>query len=272
MDGAGVVVKTREGRPVFLEGNRAHPLSQGTASSLAMSELQALYHPDRRKSPKIRYGTNRISDSSWDDVYSRLADKLKGAQKVGILAKSTTGHSIDFYKDFLKNIGQSEDNLYLYDSNSLRNNLAAAYKLAYGEEGYPRTDLKRAELIVGVGTDFLDIGTATIYETKGWSDGHTYKRVGRSKGRFVQFESRLTMTGGASDTRHPIAPGSELGIVLALVKALLNNSAAKGNEEEKAKIRRVLDSQSNLISQAESSVKGGLFAELARDYSRTSLL
>ena len=116
LDGVGVVVKTREGRPVFVEGNPQHPLSQGTATALGMSELQALYHPDRRKEPVIRYGTNRASESSWDDVYARLSAKLKAAKKVGILAKSTTGHSVDFYKDLLKKIGQSADNLYLYDS------------------------------------------------------------------------------------------------------------------------------------------------------------
>ncbi|SMF32979.1 4Fe-4S dicluster domain-containing protein [Pseudobacteriovorax antillogorgiicola] len=263
VDGAGVVVKTREGRPVFIEGNRSHPLSQGAASSLAMSELQALYHPDRRKAPVIRYGTNRESESSWDDVYSRLAAKLKDAQKVGILLKSTTGHSLDFYKDFLKAIGQSEDNLYLYDSNSLRNNMAAAYKLAFGEEGYPRTDLKRSELIVGVGSDFMDLGASSIYETKSWSDGHSY-RFGQ-KGRFVQFESRLTMTGGAAEERYPIAPGNELGVTLALVKALLNNSASKGSAADKANIQTVLDAHSDLIQGAESSVSAGVFTDLAKD-------
>ena len=44
IDGVGVVVKTREGRPVFIEGNPQHPLSQGAATSLGMSELQALFH------------------------------------------------------------------------------------------------------------------------------------------------------------------------------------------------------------------------------------
>ena len=71
VDGVGVVVKTREGRPVFLEGNPEHPLSQGTASKLGMSELQALFHPDRRKAPQIRYGVNRVDSASWDEVYQR---------------------------------------------------------------------------------------------------------------------------------------------------------------------------------------------------------
>ena len=53
LEGAGVIVKTREGRPVFLEGNPEHPLSQGAVGSMALSELQALYHPDRRKSPEV---------------------------------------------------------------------------------------------------------------------------------------------------------------------------------------------------------------------------
>lgn len=262
VDGVGVVVKTREGRPVFLEGNPQHPLSQGSASSFAMSELQALYHPDRRKAPKVRYGENRVSDVSWQDVDSRLGKKLQDAKNVGILVKSTTGHSVDFYKDFLKQIGQSEENLYLYDSNSLRNSMATAYRVAFGESGYPRSDLKRSEFILGVGADFMDVGVSAIYETKSWADGHAY-RYGR-KGQFVQFESRLTNTGGKADQRHPIAPGEELAVVLTIVKALLENGASKGSEADKAQIRKVVEQQSSIIADVEKHFGRDLFSKLAK--------
>lgn len=265
IDNTGALVKTREGRPVFIEGNNAHGLSQGSVSSLALSELQALYHPDRLKAPKIRYGVNRESDASWEEVYERLAEKLKSAGKVGILAKYTTGHSQEFYKDFLKKIGQSEDNLYLYDSNSLRTSLAAAYRMAFGVDGFARTNLNMTELLIGIGSDFLDVGAAHIYESKAFSGNMSYK-FGR-KGRMVQFESRTTQTGGMATERHVIGSGDELAIALLLVKALLANPAAKGQESEKGVIRTILASNESLMAEAKArlGLEDKLFQSLAKD-------
>ena len=41
----GILVNTREGRPVKIEGARSHPLSQGATCALGQSTLQALFHP-----------------------------------------------------------------------------------------------------------------------------------------------------------------------------------------------------------------------------------
>ncbi|NRA63676.1 MAG: 4Fe-4S dicluster domain-containing protein [Pseudobacteriovorax sp.] len=265
VDGTGVMVKTREGRPVFVEGSGSHPLSQGSASQLAMSELQALYHPDRRKAPQIRYGTNRVSDVSWDDVYVRLGERLGTAKKIGILAKHTSGNSRKFYKKFLKEFGQSEDQLYLYDSNALRVNAAAAHRLAFGIDGYARTNFRLAELLVGIGSDFLDVGTSKVFESKNFSRNMSYKF--QRKGEFVQFESRTTMTGGKSTTRHPISTGDELAVTLLLVEALLENSAAKGTAAEKENIRKVLSSARTVMDEARSRLGFGetVFKELAKN-------
>ncbi|RYZ62520.1 MAG: hypothetical protein EOP09_18720, partial [Proteobacteria bacterium] len=111
IDRVGVIVKTREGRPVFLEGNPEHPLSQGTATIFGMSELQALYHPERRQTPQIRLGS-KIVDASWDDTFESLSSVVKDSKKVAFMIKGTTGNSLQFYKDFLKHIGQSEDGVY----------------------------------------------------------------------------------------------------------------------------------------------------------------
>ena len=102
---------------------------------MALSELQALFHPDRRKNPKVLFGNNRLDDASWDEVYSRMAPEVANSKRVAILARETTGSTVKFYKEFLKKIGHSEDDVYLYDTNQLRNATEAAYKIAYGIEG-----------------------------------------------------------------------------------------------------------------------------------------
>ncbi len=266
IDRLGVVVKTREGRPVFVEGNPEHPLSQGSVSLVALSELQALYHPDRRQAPQVNYGTNRVGEATWDEVYDRLATKVKGAKKVAILAKGTTGHGVTFYKDFLKAIGQSEENLYLYDSNSLYNAVSEAHRLAFGVDGLPRADLRRSKLLVGLGSEFLDVsGVSQVFDTKSWSVGHAF-RAG-NKGRFVQFESRLTTTGSKADERHVIGVGDEFAVGLAFVRALAKLSEAKGSAAEKANISAVVEANKSLIEETTSRLKldEALFDKLASE-------
>ncbi len=49
--GCGIAVRTREGRAKKIEGNPAHPVSQGRLCSLGQSGLQVLYNPDRLTAP-----------------------------------------------------------------------------------------------------------------------------------------------------------------------------------------------------------------------------
>jgi molybdopterin-containing oxidoreductase family iron-sulfur binding subunit len=254
IDRVGVVVKTREGRPVFIEGNPKHPLSQGATTVLALSELQALFHPDRPNAPKVKFG-DQMTAVTWDEIYDGLAAKVKASQKVGILVKGSTGHSQQFYKDFLSTIGQSTDNLYVYETNALYNAVSEAHRLAFGVDGMPRSDLRRSKLLIGVGTNFLEGngGVAPIFESKSWSVGHTFRSG--AKGRFVQFESRMTVTGGKSDERHVIGSGDELAITLALVEALLNRPESKGSAGDKNGIRAAVSANKAMIDEAKARLK-----------------
>ena len=119
--------------------------------------------------------------------------------------------------------GQSADQLFLHDTNSLRLNAAAAHRLAFGIDGFARTNFRVAELIVGIGSDFLDVGVARTFETKNFSRNLLYRNEGgaQSKGEFVQFESRTTMTGGKATQRYVIGLGDELAVTLLLVEAVI---------------------------------------------------
>lgn len=252
-DAYGIIVKTREGRPVKIEGNIEHPLSQGGTNALVQSELQALFHPERRQHPTIRYGNNREGQVGWDEVYSHLAAKIKESKNVAIFTGGSTGSRDAFYRDFLTQIGSSKDNLFTYESQSLLATISKAHELAFGADGIPRTDLHLTELIVGVGAEFLDVGVAQVYETKAWSDGHSY-RMGKM-GRIVQFESRLTNTGAKAAKRYPIAPGDELAVTLALVRAVLATGNARGSAVEQETIKGIVNDQASLIDSTLTRLK-----------------
>lgn len=251
--GCGIVVKTREGRPTKIEGNPKHPLSQGATCALGQSTVQALFHPDRRHTPAIRFMGSEAREVSWDDVFERMGNHFKSAKNVGIFTGGSTGHRLEFYREWLTKMGFNGDNVFTYEPQSAYATQAAAYKLAFGVDGIARTELARTELIVGVGAEFLDHGVAPVYEMKSWSAGHSYR--GGALGKLIQFEPRLTSTGGKAATRYPIAPGDELAVSLLLVQALLKSGGSKASEAEKSEIRKVVDAHQDLMQEAQQRLQ-----------------
>jgi len=242
--GCGVVVRTREGRPTKIEGNPEHPISQGGVCSMGQATLQGLYHPERRKQPLAKVG-NRQVDASWDDVKEALGSKLAG-KKVAIFTGGSTGSRHQFYRDWLKAIGSTEERLYTFEPNALYSTIAAAHKLAYGVEAMPRPDIRQAKLVVGIGSDFLDVGTSPVFMAKSFTAMRTFKNG--SMGKIVQFESMLTQTGGRADYRHVIRPGTELLSTMLLVKSLAAQTGAKGSASARAAITKVLEANATALN------------------------
>ncbi len=78
--GCGLHVKTREGRPIKLEGNPDHPVNAGRLCSRGQAGLQALYNPDRLKGPMARNAKGEFDAITWDDAIARLSSRLTAAQ------------------------------------------------------------------------------------------------------------------------------------------------------------------------------------------------
>ena len=50
----GVLVKTREGRPIKIEGNPEHPVNRGAVDARGQASILSLYDPERLKAPVVR--------------------------------------------------------------------------------------------------------------------------------------------------------------------------------------------------------------------------
>src|SRR5271170_5328930 len=66
-----------------LEGNPAHPVSQGRLCPRGQAGLQVTYHPDRLKNPMQRSGprgSGQFQEISWDDAIKQLLSHLSPLQ------------------------------------------------------------------------------------------------------------------------------------------------------------------------------------------------
>jgi molybdopterin-containing oxidoreductase family iron-sulfur binding subunit len=147
--GCGILVKTREGRPIKLEGNPAHPVNRGALCARGQAFIQELYGRDRATAPLVRRG-GKLTEVSWSEALDAVAARLKKARGVGFLSGLESGSFAALIADF---VGAQGPHL-MYEPVALAS-LAAAAELLFGEREVPRIDLSRARHVVSIGADFL---------------------------------------------------------------------------------------------------------------------
>ena len=261
--GCGVSVKTKDGRPIKLEGLKDHVINRGGAlCAIGQASIQGLYHPERLKAPQMHSG-GRWVDSSWEDIWERLGALCKKTSKIGIFTHGISQHAREFYKLFLTTHGASEEDLYTWESRSLWAATAKAHELAFGRSALPRAELSKAHLVVGVGSDFLETGTSPVHDSREFRQGIGYRprRQGApaTKGRFVQWESVMSLTGAKADQRHTIPAGTELALLLFLLKAVHKKIGEKGTslgKQRSQNISEILETHASYLKSYEGVFKG----------------
>ena len=75
--GCGVHVKTREGRPIKLEGNPDHPVNRGALCARAQASVERTYHPDRYPGPQRRNAAGQLETASWVELVAQVAGAIR---------------------------------------------------------------------------------------------------------------------------------------------------------------------------------------------------
>jgi formate dehydrogenase major subunit len=79
--GCGQVVSVKDGRVVSIEGDRNHPINEGTLCSKGAAAAQVTNNPLRLKTPLYRApGSDRWEEKSWDWVLPRIAERVKATR------------------------------------------------------------------------------------------------------------------------------------------------------------------------------------------------
>ncbi|MEE8233370.1 MAG: molybdopterin-dependent oxidoreductase, partial [Gammaproteobacteria bacterium] len=99
--GCGISVRIREGRAKKIEGNPLHPVNQGRLCAMGQAGLNALYNPDRIRTPLKRNGdrgSNNFTAISWDEALTTLGVRLGNlkiqheSDSVYLLTNGVRGH------------------------------------------------------------------------------------------------------------------------------------------------------------------------------------
>lgn len=216
-----IVVKTREGRPIKIEGNTLSAFSGGGTSARAQASVLDLYDVGRYKSPGKNDGKGGLKKTKWEDLDKEIKTKLSAGGNIRIVSNTITSPSMNaVIQQFITAYPTAQHVTYDPYSSSA---ILQANEKSFGKRVFPGYDFSKAQIVVNFGADFLGTWVSPVEYTNSWSKTRKIKNFEKPElSRLIQYESNMSYTGSNADNRMLIRP-SEQG--LAIVK-LYNAVAA----------------------------------------------
>jgi len=219
---AGVV---KMGVAKKLEGLPKDPIGQGSLCARGQASIQITYHPDRLTQPMKRSGargTGDFSPVSWDAAIAELAgqlDALASAREQGTLRyvmRARSGRRRALAEEFLSKFGAPPPATFdLFADDGLREANAASF----GKRQLPTIDLARARFVISFGADMLGTWNSPVAQSVAYGEMRQGRR--QVRGKLVQVEARMSLTGANADEWIPVKPGTEGVLALGLAHVIL---------------------------------------------------
>jgi molybdopterin-containing oxidoreductase family iron-sulfur binding subunit len=218
--GCGILAKQREGRVIKLEGNPNHPVNRGGLCSRGHAALQALYNPDRLKSPMVKDGSGWKA-VTWAEAMTLAGSKLAAARgKAALLTGNATGSLHKLMDAWAAATGATHLVYEPFAHESERE----ANRRTFGVAAVPEADFSRASYVLSLGADFLETWGSPVGQARGFAE----KRAADHNAVFVAVEPRLSLTASNADEWVAIRPGTEMAFALGLARVILAEGLAGG--------------------------------------------
>ncbi|HJW73555.1 MAG TPA: hypothetical protein VJ486_12060 [Geothrix sp.] len=212
--GCGVLARSRDGRPVKLEGNPDHPVSRGGLCAIGQAQTRGLYDEARLRGPRLE--GKAVDWAALDgDLTRRFADMRTSGLAVRVLAGTLLSPTLKTgIQAFL---GTFKDGHLIQADPFSCSALAAAYARTHGQRMVPRYRLEEADLLVGIEADFLGTWMDPVGFTRAYAERRGPDRP-RPMSKHIQIESGLSLTGSNADERVRLAPSEVVPFLEALAR------------------------------------------------------
>jgi MoCo/4Fe-4S cofactor protein with predicted Tat translocation signal len=227
-EGSAILVKTREGRPIKVEGNPNDLLSKGGLSAQAQASVLDLYDNNRIKEP-MQNG----SETGWAGVDTfvtgQLAAIAAAGKKIRIITSTVHSPSTQaVIAEFITKYPTAKHTN--YDAVSYTG-IIQANQNSFGKAVLPHYNFDKADVILSFGADFLGTWISGEEFTRQYVQNRNNKSLeARKMSRHIQFESGMSMTGTNADVRIPIKP-SEEGVALVNLYNALSGTTLPGSKK-----------------------------------------
>ncbi len=220
-----LIAATVDGRPIKLEGNSLHPLSNGATDPFAQCALLDLYDPDRSRT-YLHHG-KPVEASTFDAFMKNVSAEMlaNGGEGVAILVEETHSPTRERLRAQLTK-SLPKLTWCLYDPLRPFNEIEAT-RAAFGDgvRLHPRFD--RAEVVLSLDSDFLNLDEGGVEATRDFTNRRRVEDPGDTMNRLYVVENRFTITGGMADHRLRCA-ASQIGAVAAALARKISSAVGGG--------------------------------------------
>ncbi|MGL5892120.1 MAG: TAT-variant-translocated molybdopterin oxidoreductase [Bacteroidia bacterium] len=221
-DYAGILVKTREGRPIKIEGNEMSKVSMGAVNARIHASVLSLYDSNRLHGVKAKGG----ADKTWADADAAIGSKLAASKGIAIVSSTIISPATkQVIAEFAAKYPQTRH--VSYDAVSYAGMLKANMS-SFGMAMIPTYRFDKADVIVSLGADFLANWVSPLEHARQY--GMT-RKVGKDKktmSKHYQFETILSLTGSNADERFPVKPSEMAQVALDILNGTAGKVAAEG--------------------------------------------
>ena len=231
-DYCSILVKTREGRPIKIEGNELSSITKGGTNARVQASVLSLYDTERLKDP-----LHKKNQTTWEHIDENVTPLLKSIDTQGnrivILSSTIISPSTkNVYEEFMK--AYPNTRVVYYDAIS-SSAMLSANKISFGQQVIPSYKFDRAEIIVSFGADFLGTWLSPIEFTKQYVQNRKLDNK-KTMSRHIQFEPGMSLTGSNADERFSIKPSEEGIILVNLYNELLVLSGTMADNISKSAV------------------------------------
>lgn len=259
-EGLGLLVRTREGRPLKVEGNPHFPLNKGGMSARGHAHILALYDPDRLRGPKRNVqnrdkGKERSNRDTVSTKWETADEEIVKALNAGGVAVLTGNISSPSTRAVVNDFGQAFGaRHYTWDALTAED-VRLGQRESYGTDLVPSFRLDKAKVIVSVDADFLGSWLMPTTFQRQFSAG---RRDPAAMSKLIVFDSNYSLTGANADIRVKIKPSLQLQAVLGLAhEIIIKKKATKfaGSEQVAKVLQPFAQAHLKLGIQAETMAK-----------------
>ncbi|NOY43297.1 MAG: 4Fe-4S dicluster domain-containing protein [Planctomycetes bacterium] len=202
----GLLVGTRDGRPLKMEGLPEHPLSRGGLCAVGQALPIGLYDSHRLTGP-----LSAGKSSEWASVdqeiiqaFSQIKEQKKAVRFVTpTITSPTLQANIDAF------LAQFENAKHVVFDAISSSAILDAHEQTHGVRVLPHYLLDKAKVLISFGADFLGTWISPVEFTAAWSSRRAPTEEYPEMSYHVQIESRMSLTGSNADRRVTIAPNEQ---------------------------------------------------------------
>ncbi|MEW6062000.1 MAG: TAT-variant-translocated molybdopterin oxidoreductase [Bacteroidota bacterium] len=215
-EACGILIKTREGRPIKVDGNPDHPVNQGKLCAKGQANILNLYDPERLKDPML-VSSGILTKSSWKEVNTKIISALTATvnqrKEIALITHTITSPSAKkLLTEFTATYPTAK--IYSYELFDDTNRQSAWAKTNGGL--FPLIQWDKAKVILALESDFLGYEGNMPEQTRMFVSKRDVMK-GKNFNRLYSADATMSSTAMNADYRLRIRPDQQLEFILSLI-------------------------------------------------------